>query len=109
MEIRAAEISDVIKKQIAEYSRDLEVRETGVVLSCGDGIARIYGLDKGRGRASSCSFPHDVYGLVLNLEEDNVGAVLFGEVQAIGEGTEVRRTGRNRRGARRAGPAAAAS
>ena len=53
MEIRAAEISDVIKKQIAEYSRDLEVRETGVVLSCGDGIARIYGLDKAA--PASCS------------------------------------------------------
>jgi len=93
MEIRAAEISDVIKKQIAEYSRDLEVRETGVVLSCGDGIARIYGLDKAAA-GELLQFPHDVYGLVLNLEEDNVGAVLFGEVQAIGEGTEVRRTGR---------------
>jgi len=93
MEIRAAEISDVIKKQIAEYSRDLEVRETGVVLSCGDGIARIYGLDKAAA-GELLQFPHDVYGLVLNLEEDNVGAVLFGEVQAIGEGAEVRRTGR---------------
>jgi F-type H+-transporting ATPase subunit alpha len=93
MEIRAAEISDVIKKQIAEYSRDLEVRETGVVLSCGDGIARIYGLDKAAA-GELLEFPHDVYGMVLNLEEDNVGAVLFGEVQAIGEGAEVRRTGR---------------
>jgi len=93
MEIRAAEISDVIKKQIAEYSRDLEVRETGVVLSCGDGIARIYGLDKAAA-GELLQFPHDVYGMVLNLEEDNVGAVLFGEVQAIGEGDEVRRTGR---------------
>jgi F-type H+-transporting ATPase subunit alpha len=93
MEIRAAEISDIIKKQIAEYSRDLEVRETGVVLSCGDGIARIYGLDKAAA-GELLQFPHDVSGLVLNLEEDNVGAVLFGEVQAIGEGDEVRRTGR---------------
>jgi F-type H+-transporting ATPase subunit alpha len=93
MEIRAAEISDVIKKQIAEYSRDLEVRETGVVLSCGDGIARIYGLDKAAA-GELLQFPHDVTGMVLNLEEDNVGAVLFGEVQAIGEGDEVRRTGR---------------
>jgi F-type H+-transporting ATPase subunit alpha len=93
MEIRAAEISDVIKKQIADYSRDLEVRETGVVLSCGDGIARIYGLDKAAA-GELLQFPHDVYGMVLNLEEDNVGAVLFGEVQAISEGAEVRRTGR---------------
>jgi F-type H+-transporting ATPase subunit alpha len=93
MEIRAAEISAVIKKQIAEYARDLEVRETGIVLSCGDGIARIYGLDRAAA-GELLQFPHDVYGMVLNLEEDNVGAVLFGEVQAIGEGDEVRRTNR---------------
>jgi F-type H+/Na+-transporting ATPase subunit alpha len=93
MEIRAAEISEVIKKQIAEYSRELEVRETGIVLSAGDGIARIYGLDKAAA-GELLQFPHDIYGMVLNLEEDNVGAVLFGEVQAIGEGDEVRRTGR---------------
>jgi len=93
MEIRAAEISEVIKRQIAEYSRGLEVRETGIVLSCGDGIARIYGLDKAAA-GELLQFPHDIYGMVLNLEEDNVGAVLFGEAQAIGEGDEVRRTGR---------------
>ncbi|MCZ2111006.1 MAG: F0F1 ATP synthase subunit alpha [Dehalococcoidia bacterium] len=93
MEIRAAEISDVIKQQIAEYNRELEVRETGVVLSCGDGIARIYGLDKAAA-GELLQFPHDIFGMVLNLEEDNVGAVLFGETRAIGEGNEVRRTGR---------------
>jgi F-type H+-transporting ATPase subunit alpha len=93
MEIRAAEISDVIKQQIAEYNKELEVRETGVVLSCGDGIARIYGLDKAAA-GELLQFPHDIFGMVLNLEEDNVGAVLFGETRAIGEGDEVRRTGR---------------
>jgi F-type H+-transporting ATPase subunit alpha len=93
MEIRAAEISDVIKQQIADYNRELEVRETGVVLSCGDGIARIYGLDKAAA-GELLQFPHDIYGMVLNLEEDNVGAVLFGETRAIAEGDEVRRTGR---------------
>jgi F-type H+/Na+-transporting ATPase subunit alpha len=93
MEIRAAEISDIIRKQIVEYGRSLEVRETGTVLSCGDGIARIYGLDKAAA-GELLQFPHDIYGLVLNLEEDNVGAVLFGEAQAIGEGDEVRRTNR---------------
>ena len=93
MEIRAAEISEVIKQQIAEYNRELEVRETGVVLSCGDGIARIYGLDKAAA-GELLQFPHDIFGMVLNLEEDNVGAVLFGEMRAIGEGDEVRRTGR---------------
>jgi F-type H+-transporting ATPase subunit alpha len=93
MEIRAAEISEIIKQQIADYNRELEVRETGVVLSCGDGIARIYGLDKAAA-GELLQFPHDIFGMVLNLEEDNVGAVLFGETRAIGEGDEVRRTGR---------------
>jgi len=93
MEIRAAEISDVIKQQIADYNRELEVRETGIVLSCGDGIARIYGLDKAAA-GELLQFPHDIFGMVLNLEEDNVGAVLFGETRSIGEGNEVRRTGR---------------
>jgi F-type H+-transporting ATPase subunit alpha len=93
MEIRAAEISDIIKRQIQEYQRDVEVRETGRVLSTGDGIARIYGLDKAAA-GELLEFPHNIYGLVLNLEEDNVGAAIFGEAQEIGEGDEVRRTGR---------------
>jgi len=93
MEIRAAEISAVIKKQIAEYDKNVEVRETGTVLSCGDGIARIYGLDKAAA-GELLQFPHDIYGMVLNLEEDNVGAVLFGEASEIGEGDEVQRTNR---------------
>ena len=93
MEIRAAEISDIIKKQIEEYEREVEVRETGRVLSTGDGIARIYGLDK-VAAGELIEFPHKVYGLALNLEEDNVGAAIFGEVQEVGEGDEVKRTGR---------------
>ena len=93
MEIRPAEISDVIKRQISEYGREIEVRETGRVLSCGDGIARIYGLDK-VAAGELLEFPRGIYGMVLNLEEDNVGAAIFGEVQAIREGDEVRRTNR---------------
>jgi F-type H+/Na+-transporting ATPase subunit alpha len=93
MEIRPAEISEVIKRQISEYGSEVEVRETGRVLSCGDGIARIYGLDKAAA-GELLEFPHDIYGLVLNLEEDNVGAAVFGEVEAIREGDEVRRTNR---------------
>jgi F-type H+-transporting ATPase subunit alpha len=93
MEIRPAEISEVIRRQISEYGREVEVRETGRVLSCGDGIARIYGLDKAAA-GELLAFPHDIYGLVLNLEEDNVGAAIFGEVEAIKEGDEVRRTSR---------------
>ena len=93
MEIRAAEISEIIKRQIKEYERDIEVRETGRVLSTGDGIARIYGLDK-VAAGELIEFPHNIYGMVLNLEEDNVGAAIFGEAHEIKEGDEVRRTGR---------------
>src|SRR5581483_3271756 len=93
MQIRAAEISDVIREQIKEYEKQLEVRETGVVLSAGDGIARIYGLDR-VASGELIEFPHGIYGLALNLEEDNVGAAIMGEQQAIKEGDEVRRTGR---------------
>src|SRR5689334_6342235 len=93
MEIRAAEISDIIKRQIQEYERGVEVRETGRVLSTGDGIARIYGLDK-VAAGELLQFPHGIYGLALNLEEDNVGAAIFGEGHLIKEGDEVRRTNR---------------
>src|SRR5215470_17097882 len=93
MELRAAEISEIIKRQIQGYDKQVEVRETGTVLSAGDGIARVHGLD----RVSSGElllFPHDIFGIALNLEEDNVGAAVLGEQQAIREGDEVRRTGR---------------
>jgi F-type H+-transporting ATPase subunit alpha len=91
MAIRAAEISDIIRQQLKDYTKSLEVRETGTVLSTGDGIARIYGLERAA-VGELLAFPHDIFGMVLNLEEDNVGAALFGEAQAIGEGDEVRRT-----------------
>jgi len=93
MDIRPAEISEVIKRQVAEYGREVEVRETGRVLSTGDGIARIYGLDKAAA-GELLEFPHNIFGIVLNLEEDNVGAAIFGEAYEIKEGDEVRRTGR---------------
>ena len=93
MQIRAAEISDIIREQIKEYEKQLEVRETGTVLSAGDGIARIYGLDRAAA-GELIEFPHSIYGIVLNLEEDNVGAAILGEQQEIKEGDEVRRTGR---------------
>jgi F-type H+-transporting ATPase subunit alpha len=93
MQIRAAEISDIIREQIKDYEQRLEVRETGVVLSAGDGIARIYGLDK-VAAGELIEFPHGVYGIALNLEEDNVGVAIMGEQQVIKEGDEVRRTGR---------------
>ena len=93
MQIRAAEISDIIREQIKEYEKQLEVRETGVVLSCGDGIARIYGLDRAAA-GELIEFPHGIYGIVLNLEEDNVGTAVLGGQEEIKEGDEVRRTGR---------------
>jgi len=93
MDIRAAEISDIIKQEIKDYERAVEVRETGRVLSTGDGIARIYGLDE-VAAGELIQFPHGIFGMVLNLEEDNVGAAIFGEAHEIKEGDEVRRTGR---------------
>jgi F-type H+/Na+-transporting ATPase subunit alpha len=93
MQIRAAEISDIIREQIKGYEKQLEVRETGMVLSCGDGIARVYGLDKAAA-GELVEFPRAIFGIVLNLEEDNVGVAIFGEQQEIKEGDEVRRTGR---------------
>jgi F-type H+-transporting ATPase subunit alpha len=93
MQISAAEISDIIRQQIKDYEKQVEIRETGVVLSAGDGIARVYGLDR-CAAGELIQFPHDVYGIALNLEEDNVGVALMGDVEAIKEGDEVRRTGR---------------
>jgi F-type H+/Na+-transporting ATPase subunit alpha len=93
MEIRAAEISEILKEQIKDFDNRVEVRETGTVLSTGDGIARVHGLDSAAA-GELLQFPHDLYGLVLNLEEDNVGAAIFGEAHLVSEGAEVRRTGR---------------
>ncbi|MDG2308119.1 MAG: F0F1 ATP synthase subunit alpha [Candidatus Binatia bacterium] len=93
MAIRAAEISDIIRQQLKDYTKTLEVRETGKVLSTGDGIARIYGLEKAA-IGELLEFPNNIFGMVLNLDEDNVGAALFGEAHLIGEGDEVKRTGR---------------
>jgi F-type H+/Na+-transporting ATPase subunit alpha len=93
MEIGTAEISRIIKEQIRDYEKTVEIQEIGTVLSTGDGIARIYGLDK-VAAGELLEFPHDIYGLALNLEEDNVGAALFGETHMIKEGDTVKRTGR---------------
>ncbi|MGD0291883.1 MAG: F0F1 ATP synthase subunit alpha [Candidatus Binataceae bacterium] len=92
-EIRPSEISEILRNEIKGFEGSVAVRETGRVLSCGDGIARIYGLQNAAS-GELLEFPHSVYGMVLNLEEDNVGAALFGDPQAIGEGDEVKRTGR---------------
>ena len=93
MQLRAEEISKIIKQQIEQYEQQVEVMETGTVLSVGDGIARVHGLDKVQA-GELVEFPGEVSGMVLNLEEDNVGVVLFGEDTHISEGHEVKRTGR---------------
>ena len=92
MEIRAAEISAILKQQIASFGTEAEVAEVGTVLSVGDGIARVYGLDKVQA-GEMVEFPDGVKGLALNLEEDNVGVVLFGDDRDIREGDTVKRTG----------------
>jgi F-type H+/Na+-transporting ATPase subunit alpha len=93
MEIRAEEISEIIKKQIKEYGKEVEVAETGTIISIGDGIARIHGLDKAMA-GELLEFPGGISGMVLNLEEDNVGAAILGEFSEIKEGDSVKRTGR---------------
>jgi len=92
-EIRPAEISDILRDEIKGFEGRIDVRETGKVLECYDGIARIYGLQSAAS-GELLEFPHGIFGMVLNLEEDNVGAALFGEPSKIGEGDEVKRTGR---------------
>ena len=91
MEIRAAEISAILKQQIADFGSEADVAEVGQVLSIGDGIARIYGLDKVQA-GEMVEFPNGVRGMALNLESDNVGVVIFGDDSGIGEGDTVKRT-----------------
>jgi F-type H+/Na+-transporting ATPase subunit alpha len=93
MELKAEEISQIIKEQIKDYDKKVELSETGVVLSVGDGIARVYGLDKVMAM-ELVEFPGGIYGLVLNLEEDNVGVAVMGDDFDIKEGDMVKRTGR---------------
>ncbi len=93
MAIRADEITRIIREQIKDFDAGLVVSEVGTVVSAGDGIARIHGLEKAMA-LEMLEFPHDIYGLALNLEEDNVGAVLFGDFHHIGEGDLVKRTQR---------------
>jgi len=93
MEIKVDEISKIIRRQIEGFERQTDLAEVGSVIAVGDGIARIYGLEKVMA-GELLSLPHDVMGLALNLEEDSVGAVLMGETTLIKEGDQVRRTGK---------------
>jgi F-type H+-transporting ATPase subunit alpha len=92
MEIKAAEISEILKKQIANFSAQADVAEIGQVLSIGDGVARVYGLDRVQA-GEMVEFPGGVKGMALNLESDNVGVVVFGADRGIKEGDIVKRTG----------------
>jgi F-type H+-transporting ATPase subunit alpha len=91
--IKAGEISEIIKRQLAGYEAEVDLQEVGRVIEVGDGIARIYGLDKAMS-GELLAFPHDVVGMVLNLEQDQVGAVLLGQETEIREGDVVKRTNR---------------
>ncbi len=93
MQIKADEISKLIRQQIESYDKTTDTSEVGTIISVGDGIGRIYGLEKVMA-GELLELPHGVMGMALNLEEDNVGAVLLGETTAIKEGDQVRRTGR---------------
>src|SRR5438093_898643 len=93
MDIKADEISKIIREQIEGYRAGIDVSEVGTVISVGDGIARVYGVEKVMA-GELLAFPHNVMGLALNLEESQVGVVLLGEYTAIREGDQVKRTGR---------------
>jgi F-type H+-transporting ATPase subunit alpha len=93
MEIKVDEISELLRKQITDFEKKVDVSEIGTVVSVGDGIARVYGLDKCMS-SELLEFPNNIMGMALNLEEDSVGAVLFGEDSFIHEGDIVKRTGR---------------
>jgi F-type H+-transporting ATPase subunit alpha len=93
LDIKPGEITDILKREIASYGREIDVAETGTVLSIGDGIARVYGLEKAMA-GELVEFPGGVNGMVLNLEDDNVGIAVMGEYEHVREGELVRRTGR---------------
>ena len=89
--IKADEISKILREQIENYEQTVSVDEVGAVISVGDGIARVYGLEKVMA-GEMLAFPHNVFGIALNLEEEQVGVVLLGESQELKEGDVVKRT-----------------
>ena len=93
MNIKAEEISTIIRDQIGSYALDVDVAEVGTVVSIGDGIARVHGVERAMS-GEMLEFPHGVFGIALNLEEESVGVVLLGEFNEIKEGDRVKRTGR---------------
>ena len=97
MQIKSQEISEIIKKKISSFEKSVEVAEVGTVITVGDGIAKIFGLDNVMS-GELLEFPGGVMGMALNLEEENVGAVLMGDDSQIREGDIVKRTEEDRRG-----------
>ena len=93
MQIKAEEISSIIRQQIAGYETEIDIQEVGTVVSVGDGVARVYGLERCMS-LEMLEFPNDVFGVALNLEDDNVGVVLLSEASSVKEGDMVKRTGR---------------
>src|SRR5436189_2681334 len=93
MDIKADEISKIIREQIGSYAVDVDVAEVGSIISIGDGIARVHGVENAMA-GEMLEFPHGVFGIALNLEEESVGCVLLGEFREIKEGDMVKRTGR---------------
>src|SRR3954451_14914962 len=93
MDIKAEEISKIIREQIGSYAVDVDVAEVGSIISVGDGIARVHGIENAMA-GEMLEFPHGVFGIALNLEEESVGAVLLGEFREIKEGDVVKRPGR---------------
>ncbi len=92
-EVRPDEVSAILRKQLSGFEKEVDLYEVGTVLQVGDGIARVYGLSKVMA-SELVEFPHNIFGMVMNLEEDNVGCVIFGEPSRIREGDTVKRTGR---------------
>jgi F-type H+-transporting ATPase subunit alpha len=92
-EVRPEEVSAILRRQLAGFEKEADIYDVGTVLQVGDGVARVYGLSKAL-MSELLEFPHGVFGMVLNLEEDNVGCILFGESSEIKEGDTVKRTGR---------------
>ena len=92
-EIKPDEVSAILRQQLSGYEKEIDIYDVGTVVQIGDGVARVYGLKKCMA-SELVEFPHDVFGMALNLEEDNVGCILFGDYTLVKEGDEVKRTGR---------------
>ena len=93
LEVRADEVSELLKQQVLDFKREVDIYETGTIIEVGDGIARVHGLSNVMS-GELVEMPNDVVGMVLNLEEDNVGCILFGDDTKVKEGDSVRRTQR---------------